>query len=62
MQDAIEQKGFKVQKVGTDSNWADLGTKSSGRQSHFATAEAATPEERSSSCIGADLCDRSRSR
>ena len=27
VQDAIEQKRFKIQKVGTDSNWADLGTK-----------------------------------
>ena len=27
VQDAIEQKRFKVQKVGTDSNWADLGMK-----------------------------------
>ena len=27
VQDAIEQTRFKVQKVGTDSTWADLGTK-----------------------------------
>ena len=63
VQDAIEQKRFKLQKVGRDS--IQLGrsrNESSGRQSHFETAEAATPEERSSNCIGADLCDRSRSR
>ena len=63
VQDAIEQKRFKVQKVGTDSNWADLGTKvldCSRILMHFATAEAATPEERSNDCISGDLCNTSR--
>ena len=27
VQDAIEQKRFRIQKVSTESNWADLGTK-----------------------------------